>query len=51
MADHKRGKREGRSFTRVLNDMGEQEADFERFKRSRGLIPPSWHSVARKGAK
>ena len=48
MTDRKRSKTEERGFARMLADLEEQEADFERFKRSRSLVPPGWHSVERR---
>jgi len=45
MTDRKRSKSEERSFARLLDDLESQEADFERFKRTRSLIPAGWHSV------
>ena len=45
MTDRKRSKTEERSFARLLDELESQEADFERFKRNRSLIPPGWHSV------
>ena len=48
MTDRKRSKTEERSFARMLDELESQEADFERFKRSRSLVPPGWHSVERR---
>jgi uncharacterized protein (DUF4415 family) len=45
MTDRKRSKTEERSFARLLDELESQEADFERFKRNRSLIPPGWNSV------
>ncbi|HUS55132.1 MAG TPA: BrnA antitoxin family protein [Thermohalobaculum sp.] len=45
MTDRKRSKSEERSFARLLEDLESQEADFERFKRTRSLIPAGWHSI------
>ena len=50
MLDRKRSKAEERSFARMLDELESQEADFERFKRSRSLVPPGWHSVERPAA-
>ena len=48
MSDRKRSKSEARSFARMLADLEEQEIAFDRFKRSRSLVPPGWHSVERR---
>jgi uncharacterized protein (DUF4415 family) len=48
MLDRKRSKTEERSFARMLDDLEEQEIAFERFKRTRSLVPPGWHSVERR---
>jgi uncharacterized protein (DUF4415 family) len=48
MLDRKRSKTEERSFARMLADLEDQEADFERFKLTRRLVPPGWHSVERR---
>ncbi len=48
MSDRKRSKAEERSFARMLADLEEQEAYFERLKRTRSLVPPGWHSVERR---
>ncbi len=48
MSDRKRSKSEERSFARMLADLEEQEIAFDRFKRSRSLVPPGWHSVERR---
>ncbi len=48
MSNRKRSKTEERSFARMLDDLEQQEADFERFKRTRSLIPAGWHSVERR---
>ncbi|MCH8167545.1 MAG: BrnA antitoxin family protein [Proteobacteria bacterium] len=45
MSDRKRSKSEERSFARMLADLEEQEVAFDRFKRTRSLVPPGWHSV------
>ena len=45
MLDRKRSKTEERSFARMLDDIEEQEIAFERFKRTRSLVPSGWHSV------
>ncbi len=48
MTDRRRSKTEERSFARMLDELEQQEADFERFKRSRSLVPAGWHSVERR---
>ena len=48
MSDRKRSKSEERSFARMLAELEEQEIAFDRFKRSRSLVPPGWHSVERR---
>ncbi len=45
MTDRKRSKTEERSFARMLDELESQEAEFERFRRSRSLVPPGWRSV------
>jgi len=45
MFDRKRNKTEERSFARMLDDLREQEIEFEIFQRTRSLVPPGWHSV------
>jgi uncharacterized protein (DUF4415 family) len=48
MTDRRRSKPEERSFARMLSELEEQEADFERFKRTRSLVPEGWYSVERR---
>ena len=43
--DRERRKTGERSFARMLADIGEQEGDSERLKRTQRLVPPGWHSV------
>ncbi len=42
MSDRKRSKSEERSFARMLDDLESQEIAFERFKRTRSLVPPGY---------
>ena len=45
MAECKRSKSEERSWSQLVDELEIQEIEFERFKRSRSLIPPGWHAV------
>ena len=45
MLDRKRTKAEERSFAKLLDDLEEQEIAFERYKRTRDLVPLGWYSV------
>ena len=45
MPEGKRRKTGERSFARMLDELESWDADFERFRRSRSLVPLGWHSV------
>ena len=48
MSERRRSNAEERSFARMIDQLESQEAGFERFKRSRSLVPPGWHAVERR---
>ncbi len=47
MTNARRSKAEELSFSRMLDQLGDQMDEVERLKRGVELIPPGWHRVAR----
>lgn len=48
MPERRPSKTEERSFTRMLEELEAQEWAFERFKRTRSLVPEGWQAAARR---
>jgi uncharacterized protein (DUF4415 family) len=45
MTDRRRSKTEERAFAQMIAGLEAQEAEFERFRLTRRLVPPGWHGL------